>query len=141
MDKELYEKLKERYGSVIADELMQKYDITPKPYQVPTMPQKYRNRSSAPIPLRKEIYGAEVDKIEQGGYIEAVYAQEAREEGMIVLGARRIWPRDDYKRDSERTTDGYYAKGVSGYMVTTLDDWDAIADRPPPSASTAPGLR
>ena len=149
MEQALYDRLRdhlgtiiaEQIGRIIADELIKKYDVKPKPYQVPKMPQKYRNISNAPIVLRREIHGVEVDRIEPGGYIEATFAQEAREDGTIVLGARRIWPRDDYRRDSERTADGYYARGTSGYMVTQLAHWEAIPDRTPPSASIAPGLR
>ncbi len=141
MSKELYDELKDRFGSVVADELMAKYDIAPKPYKVPTMPQKYRNRTNAPIALRRTIHGEEVDRIEPGGYIQAVSAQEAYEDGMIVFGAMRIYQRDDYIRNSERTTDGYFAKGAIGFMVTPLASWEAIPDKPPPSASSAPGLR
>ena len=140
MENKLYADLKEKFGSTIADKLMKDYNITPKPFVAPKMPQKYRNITDASIPLRPIAGGKAFDEIEPGGYVEAFHFETAREG--IMLEARRIYPRDTWKNDPERTKDGWYLKGGEiGRILVRESDLEPVPDMPPPAASTAPEIR
>ncbi len=146
MDQKLYYELKEQYGSVIADDLLKKYDITPKPY---VLPKVFRRIANTPIKCRENVdgIGGNTEYIKPGEFIEALKKYEGHDDQArecLIFFARKVLPSPTCNKGNNAYTDNGWWKHSypRGYVEYRPEEWEEyfVKDATPPPV-TAPGLR